>query len=58
MKWILPVTTPAGWSPSTIDSAFQAGYFSYRFEGFQIFQVDGPDVSIENIYDRSQSRLV
>lgn len=46
------------WGPSSIDSAMQAGYFSYKFEGFQIFQVSGPDVGIENLYDQSQSRLI
>ncbi len=46
------------WDAAQKDSALQAGYFSYRFEGFQIFQVDGPDVSIEQIYNTQQSRLV
>ena len=46
------------WGPVSIDSAIQAGYFSYKFEGFQIFQVSGPDVGIENLYDQSQSRLI
>lgn len=46
------------WGPSSIDSARKAGYFSYKFEGFQIFQVSGPDVGIENLYDQSQSRLI
>ena len=46
------------WGPGSIDSARQAGYFSYKFEGFQIFQVSGPDVGIENLYDQSQSRLI
>lgn len=46
------------WSGPQIDSARRAGYFNYKFEGFQIFQVSGPDVSVENLYDNSQSRLV
>lgn len=41
-----------------IDSAEKAGYFNYRFEGFQIFQVAGPDVSLDNLYDPAQSRLI
>lgn len=47
-----------GWTGAQIDSARQEGYFSYRFEGFQIFQVSGPDVGIDKIYDSEQSRLV
>lgn len=47
-----------GWDAGSIDSALQEGYFSYKFEGFQIFQVSGPDVGIENLYDQSQSRLI
>ncbi len=46
------------WSPTQIDSALQAGYFSYRFEGFQIFQVSNKDVSLDNLYDPAQSRLI
>ncbi|MDR9442971.1 MAG: hypothetical protein RI842_09645, partial [Schleiferiaceae bacterium] len=46
------------WSPQQIDSAREAGYFSYRFEGFQIFQVSGPDVGVDELYDPSQSRLI
>ncbi len=46
------------WSGAQIDSARKAGYFSYKFEGFQIFQVSGPDVSVDNLYNDDQSRLV
>ncbi len=54
-----PLIPPrAEWSPTQRDSARIAGYFDYRFEGFQIFQVSGPDVSVEDIYDNAQSRLV
>jgi hypothetical protein len=57
---IPPGLNPDGtsWSGLQIDSARRAGYFDYKFEGFQIFQVSGPDVSVENLYDASQSRLV
>jgi hypothetical protein len=46
------------WDGTQEDSARRAGYFDYKFEGFQIFQVAGPNVSVEDIYDNSQSRLV
>lgn len=46
------------WSPIQRDSARRAGYFSYKFEGFQIFQVSGPDVGVDDLYDPVQSRLI
>lgn len=46
------------WNQSELDSARKAGYFNFRFEGFQIFQVKGPDVSVDNLYDPAQSRLI
>lgn len=46
------------WTPLQIDSATRAGYFSYNFEGFQIFQVSGPDVGVDDLYDPVQSRLI
>ncbi len=46
------------WDDAQVDSAIAAGYFSYRFEGFQIFQVDGPDISPDQLYNTQQSRLV
>nr|MCH9809800.1 hypothetical protein [Bacteroidota bacterium] len=33
-------------------------YFDYKFEGFQVFQLANSDVSISDIYDPTQSRLV
>ena len=45
-------------TPEERDSATRAGYFDYRFEGFQIFQVSGPDVGVDDLYDRTQSRLI
>jgi hypothetical protein len=33
-------------------------YFDYVFEGFQIFQLANSDVSVSDIYDPTQSRLV
>jgi len=54
-----PIIAPLpGWSFAQIDSARQEGYFSYRFEGFQVFQVNSPDVSVDNLYDNQQARLV
>lgn len=52
------IPAPDNWTQAQIDSAMEAGYFSYRFEGFQIFQVANPDVAVDDIYDASQSRLV
>ncbi|HCQ17502.1 MAG TPA: hypothetical protein DIU20_14635 [Cryomorphaceae bacterium] len=46
------------WNAAQVDSATKAGYFSYRFEGFQIFQVNGPDIALDEIYNTQQSRLV
>ncbi|WP_417589277.1 hypothetical protein [Owenweeksia hongkongensis] len=46
------------WTPIQADSAFRAGYFSYKFEGFQIFQVNGPDVGVDDLYDGDQARLI
>ncbi len=46
------------WTPAQIDSAEREGYFSYVFEGFQIFQVENRDVSVDNLYDPAQSRLI
>ncbi len=46
------------WGPAEIDSATKAGYFNYRFEGFQIFQVANANVSVDNLYDPAQSRLI
>ncbi len=46
------------WNGAQVDSAKRAGYFDYKFEGFQIFQVSGPDVSVEDLYNPAQSRLV
>lgn len=45
-------------TPAQRDSANKAGYFDYRFEGFQIFQVANADVSVDNLYDPTQSRLI
>ena len=33
-------------------------YFDYKFEGFQIYQLANKDVSIADIYDPTQSRMV
>ncbi|MGB0177402.1 MAG: hypothetical protein ACPF9D_09555, partial [Owenweeksia sp.] len=46
------------WNATQVDSAIAAGFFSYRFEGFQIFQVNGPNVTVDEVYNTQQSRLV
>ena len=46
------------WTPAQIDSATREGYFSYAFEGFQVFQVANGDVGVDDLYDVSQSRLI
>ena len=53
-------TDPAIIAPGTVnlDSLRQLNYFDYVFEGFQIFQLANKDVSISDIYDPTQSRLV
>ena len=33
-------------------------YFDYKFEGFQIYQLANKDVSIADVYDPTQSRMV
>lgn len=48
----------ADWSAVQRDSAKTAGYFSYKFEGFQIFQVANADVGLDDLYDPVQSRLI
>jgi hypothetical protein len=47
-------------SPNDRDSILNANpdYFDYKFEGFQIFQLANSDVSISDIYDPTQSRMV
>ena len=47
-------------SPDDRDSILNANpdYFDYKFEGFQIFQLANSDVSISDIYDPTQSRMV
>jgi hypothetical protein len=52
------IAIPIDWTPAEIAQAIEDGYFSYRFEGFQIFQVSGPDISVDQIYDTEFSRLV
>ncbi len=46
--------------PGEIDSvlAENPDYFHFVFEGFQIFQLANSDVSISDIYDPTQARLV
>ena len=46
------------WNSTQLDSAFNAGYFNYIFEGFQLFQVANADVGVDNLYDIAQSRLI
>jgi hypothetical protein len=54
-----PLIPPqSDWTPAQVDSAEKAGYFSYVFEGFQLFQVANRDVSVDNLYDPAQSRLI
>lgn len=54
-----PIIPPQpNWSPAQIDSAEREGYFDYKFEGFQVFQVSGPDVGVSELYDPAQSRLI
>ena len=47
-------------SPDDRDSILNVNpdYFDYKFEGFQIFQLANSDVSISDIYDPTQSRMV
>ena len=47
-------------NPSDRDSILNVNpdYFDYTFEGFQIFQLANSDVSISDIYDPTQSRMV
>jgi len=47
-------------SPDDRDSILNANpdYFDYKFEGFQVFQLANKDVSISDIYDPTQSRMV
>ena len=47
-------------NPDDRDSILNANpdYFDYKFEGFQIFQLANSDVSISDIYDPTQSRMV
>lgn len=52
------IRIPSEWSAAQIDSATQAGYFSYRFEGFQIFQVANADVSVDQLYEPTLARLI
>ncbi len=52
------IPAQSNWTPVQRDSAAKAGYFNYRFEGFQIFQVANADVSVDNLYDPAQSRLI
>jgi hypothetical protein len=49
-----------GWdgNPAIIDSARQAGYFDYVFEGFQIFQFRNSQVTAADLYNPDLSRLV
>ncbi len=46
--------------PGDVDSILQSNpdYFDYIFEGFQIFQLANKDVSVSDIYDPTQARLV
>jgi hypothetical protein len=46
--------------PGAVDSLLQRNpdYFDYVFEGFQVFQLANSDVSISDIYDPTQARLV
>lgn len=47
------------WTTSAqVDSAEEAGFFNYVFEGFQIFQVENADISVDQLYDTEFSRLV
>lgn len=46
------------WTATQLDSAFNAGYFNYAFEGFQLFQVANADVGVDDLYDIAQSRLI
>lgn len=54
-----PLIPPqSNWDAQSIDSAMKAGYFSYVFEGFQVFQVANGDVGVDDLYDPAQSRLI
>ncbi len=54
----ISIPPKSGWNAAQIDSADKAGYFDYRFEGFQIFQVANKDVGVDNLYDPAQARLI
>lgn len=51
------ITTPPG---TDLDSLLQENpdYFHYVFEGYQIFQLANKDVSVSDIYDPTQARMV
>ena len=54
-----PLIPPqSNWNLVQEDSARQAGYFSYIFEGFQIFQVSSNDIGVDQLYDTQYSRLI
>ncbi len=52
------IAADPNWDFPQIDSARKAGYFHYRFEGFQIFQVKNADVSVEHLYNNEEARLI
>jgi hypothetical protein len=44
--------------PAIIDSARQAGYYEYKFEGIQVFQFRNATVTAADLYNPDLSRLV
>ena len=53
---LIPI--PVGATPAQIQTMRDTGYFDYKFEGFQIFQLRNAQVSVGSIYDDQQARLV
>lgn len=49
------IVAPGG---ANLDSLRQLNYFDYVFEGFQIYQLANKDVSVSDLYDPTQARLV
>lgn len=58
-----PTIPPANLDPNNGGAPFQTKedslrYYNYVFEGYQIFQLAGPNATVADIYDPSLSRLV
>ncbi|MFN3951506.1 MAG: hypothetical protein ACK4KT_03770 [Thermaurantimonas sp.] len=52
------IPDPPNATPQEIQIARDTGYYDYKFEGFQIFQLKDANVSVADLYNPSLSRLV